>query len=1210
MSSDRTVVKQSAPDRPPPRPVAVPAQPALAATTAGQALQRRMGNQAVQALFAPATQSKAATAPAVQRAVGRPEIQRSVTATAPANTVQTRLHVSSPSDREELEAQSTGKKIARMADPGADAVASAGSQPGVYRKGDGPAKASSEVSAEIRGSLSSGSPLPGPVRSFMEPRFRADFSQVRIHTDGQAASLSRKLSAQAFTYGRDIFFGKDQYQPDTQDGRELIAHELTHTIQQGGAVQRSESPPAVTQRSAPQVQRLGISDALDYFADKAYLIPGFRMFTLILGVNPINMGRVERNAANILRALVEFLPGGILVTQALDNYGVFDRVGAWVDQQFNSLGMTVGVIRAAIDRFLDSLHWRDILHLGDVWERAKGIFLEPINRILAFARNLANGVIQFIKDAILMPLARLAANTPGWDLLCAVLGRNPITGEAVARNAETLIGGFMRLIGQQEVWENIKRGNAVARAWAWFQGALAGLLGFVQQIPSLFLQALRSLEIIDLVLLPRAFVRVATVFAGFAGRFVSWAGRQVLSLLEIIFEVVAPAVMPYLRRAGGALQSIFRNPVGFLGNLVRAGIQGFRQFAGNFLTHLRTSLIGWLTGTLSSANVYIPQAFNLREILKFVLSVLGLTWQNIRGKLVRVIGETAVGALETGFDIVVTLVRDGPAAAWEKIAESVGNLRDMVIEQIMAFVRNNIVQAAITRLLTSLNPVGAFIQAVIAIYNTVMFFVERLRQIAQVAMAFIDSMAAIASGAIGAAANRVEQTMAGLLTLVISFLARIVGLGNVAQVVTNLIDRVRQPIDRALDRVVEWVVGMARRLGKVVVQAGRRVVSALVDWVTIRKAFQLPDGTSHTIFTEVQDAPTVIIQSRRKTFAEYLSGLVFPVSDNAKIQAKRRASAIFGRIVTGLTRLKSREASFGSTPTASERGELRKMGDDIREEYIGLSEEVKIMGVGNARSETVLTRIEPTSGSKLTSLEAKPLTALRGNTVGNPNANRVSGVPGWSFLDQIDNSRGNDGTIYNEWVRWHLIHSSMHGPASVFNLVAAPRSQNTRFAGQVESPVLRSLLEPGKVLFYKVAIVYGNAATPLNDFPTSISYTWGTMKERDGGGYVEDQHLGSQTYSGFPLPTLRSGSGPVTITLKALGAPAMRTRAGLSTRVARRVALAVAAYPSLGVLQAMDSFYPAGKDEGKPIVQFLAADKDAIAAAQRRLAGIAILDLG
>src|SRR5205814_2185423 len=154
-------------------------------------------------------------------------------------------------------------------------------------------------------------------------------------------------------------------------------------------------------------------------------------------------------------------------------------------------------------------------------------------------------------------------------------------------------------------------------------------------------------------------------------------------------------------------------------------------------SHLRASLIQWLTGSLGGANIYIPQAFEIREIIKFVLSVLGLTWSNVRVKLVKVIGETAVKVLEEGFDIVLTLVTEGPAAAWEKIKEQLTNLREMVIGQVMDFVKERVVQAAITKLLTSLNPAGAFIQAILAIYNTIMFVVDRLKQIGQVVAAFI-----------------------------------------------------------------------------------------------------------------------------------------------------------------------------------------------------------------------------------------------------------------------------------------------------------------------------------------------------------------------------------------------------------------------------------------------------------------------------------------
>src|SRR5262249_46028655 len=149
------------------------------------------------------------------------------------------------------------------------------------------------------------------------------------------------LSARAFTFGSDIVLGKGEHPSDL----DLIAHEAAHVIQQqagptlqkwsadrsdryereadraASAVQRGESFTVRERVVSPRVQRLGVSDALDYFADKANLIPGFRMFTIILGVNPINMSHVDRNAANILRALVEFIPGGGLIVKALDGYG-------------------------------------------------------------------------------------------------------------------------------------------------------------------------------------------------------------------------------------------------------------------------------------------------------------------------------------------------------------------------------------------------------------------------------------------------------------------------------------------------------------------------------------------------------------------------------------------------------------------------------------------------------------------------------------------------------------------------------------------------------------------------------------------------------------------------------------------------------------------------------------------------------------------------
>lgn len=811
------------------------------------------------------------------------------------------LRVSSPGDAAEVEARQVARSIVSMPATAAARPASIVSPPSLHRATPTPGPAVAPPSRLQRTpppQSSGGEPLPEAVRQDMESRFQADFSRVRIHRDARAAQASQGLNAAAFTVGNQIHFGAGQFDPNSAAGRELLAHELTHTIQQGaatqvqGTVQRSLAP--VVSQAGAGVQRLGIGDALNFFADHANAIPGFRMFTLVLGRNPINMQAVDRSPGNLLRAVVELMPGGVLITRALDNHGIIDRVAGWVQQQIASLGLVASSIRQAVDRFLDSLSWTDIFDLGGVWERAKRIVTEPINRITAFVGNLVSGILQFIRDAVLRPLAGLAAGTRGWDLLCAVLGRNPITGDPVARTADNLIGGFMRLIGQEEIWQNLQRANAINRAFAWFQGALAGVMGFVTGLPQLFLDTLRSLIVADLLTIPQTFARIARVFVNFVGSFISWAGQQVWALLEIIFDVVAPAVMPYLRRAAAAFRTIIANPMRFVGNLVRAGIQGFRQFASNILTHLRAAIIGWLTGSLAGANVYIPQAFTLQEIVKFVLSVLGLTWQNVRTKLVRVVGETAVTAMETGFDIVVTLVRDGPAAAWERIRESLANLREMVMEQVLTFVRDNIVTAAVTRLVSMLNPAGSFIQAIIAIYNTIMFFVERLRQIAQVAAAFIDSIAAIASGVIGAAANRVEQTMAGLLTMVISFLARLMGLGRVSDAITNIINRIRAPIDRALDRVVAWIANVGRRfMGAVRGAAGR-----ILQWWRMRRSFRAGGETHSLYFAGEEDTAELTVASSPRRLDAYVAAARTGRTTPAAVAA-------LGRIDTHITAVRN-----------------------------------------------------------------------------------------------------------------------------------------------------------------------------------------------------------------------------------------------------------------------------------------------------------------
>lgn len=121
----------------------------------------------------------------------------------------------------------------------------------VQRESDKGFWVGSWMESALSSSRGGGSPLPGETRAFMESRFGADFSGVRVHTGGEAVQLSREVQAQAFTHGNDIYFNEGKYNPETETGKQLLAHELAHTIQQGAsrAVQRQpeEETPVTAQ---------------------------------------------------------------------------------------------------------------------------------------------------------------------------------------------------------------------------------------------------------------------------------------------------------------------------------------------------------------------------------------------------------------------------------------------------------------------------------------------------------------------------------------------------------------------------------------------------------------------------------------------------------------------------------------------------------------------------------------------------------------------------------------------------------------------------------------------------------------------------------------------------------------------------------------------------------------------------------------------------
>src|SRR5438132_2465817 len=177
----------------------------------------------------------------VQEAAGNLAIQRLFGS----GLIQAKLAISQPDDPYEREADRVADRVLSSATvpsiqpsygngAAGDSCRECAAEQNVQSKklaGHTP-RASAMVESSLGALHGGGQPLSSSVRALFEPRFGQDFREVRLHTGGRAADAARAVHARAFTAGPDIVFGNGQYRPETRDGQRLLAHELTHTLQQ------------------------------------------------------------------------------------------------------------------------------------------------------------------------------------------------------------------------------------------------------------------------------------------------------------------------------------------------------------------------------------------------------------------------------------------------------------------------------------------------------------------------------------------------------------------------------------------------------------------------------------------------------------------------------------------------------------------------------------------------------------------------------------------------------------------------------------------------------------------------------------------------------------------------------------------------------------------------------------------------------------------
>lgn len=414
---------------------------------------------------------------------------------------------------------------------------------------------------------------------------------------------------------------------------------------------------------------------------------------------------------------------------------------------------------------------------------------------------------------------KYARNVPGYRLISFILGKSPITGDRVVRNATNLLGALLAMVpGGNLLFERLQETGVIQKAFDWISGRLARLNITWTRIKGLISDFFDYLPA-----WPSNAVRYAVkLFGPIVRDILTFIGEVKDKILEFIIRGALKLAGPWaekvwgiIKKVGGVISTILSDPIGFAKNLFSAVLKGFRQFSSNAVKHIKRGLLGWLFGAIKGLDIQIPEKLDFKGLISIGLQIVGLTYANFRARLVKRLGangERKVAYLEKSVEVVKILVKEGFAGLWQRTLQMIDNFTQTIIGGVKDFVINSLIIGGLSWLAGLSNPVGAVIKVVLAIYKIIKTFLERFDQILDVAKAIFSSIGAIASGKIQQAADFIEKTIAATIPVVISFLAALVPITGITNSIRNIIKKLRAPVAKAMDKMIVFLVKKAKKL--------------------------------------------------------------------------------------------------------------------------------------------------------------------------------------------------------------------------------------------------------------------------------------------------------------------------------------------------------------------------------------------------------------
>ena len=222
----------------------------------------------------------------------------------------------------------------------------------------------------------------------------------------------------------------------------------------------------------------------------------------------------------------------------------------------------------------------------------------------------------------------------------------------------------------------------------------------------------------------------------------------------------------------------------------------------------------WLFSRCGSVGVTVPREASLRSIITFILSIMGITWPNIRKILVREVGDRNVELIEKVWELVNSLIRAGPEGIVTMIRERLTPeaIVEAVLEAAVEITVELLVERVAIQLLSMLNPVGAVLQAIRLIYTLLKWIFENAARIFAFVEAVVNAAAQIIAGDLASVAILIENALASLLPVVIDLFMNLISMGDLPEKVAVAIGGLQGLVLPVVETVIVTLVKRGRTM--------------------------------------------------------------------------------------------------------------------------------------------------------------------------------------------------------------------------------------------------------------------------------------------------------------------------------------------------------------------------------------------------------------